>query len=170
MRLEGWLEEVGRQATWRRFWHLRSLVGSEWVRQALQRTDTETIRRRKLPNEAVVWLVMAIALFRGFSIPSVLKHLGLARAKAPQRPSPSGTPVSSAGVADARRRIGAGPLLELFYLTSQRWSQEFAFESSNGARSDPEMLTTSLGVHPDHSSVKRQEKWRRSSQEWRPYR
>jgi len=40
----------------------------EWLRQALRRTDTQTIRRRKLPNEAVVWLVIGIALFRDFSV------------------------------------------------------------------------------------------------------
>jgi len=129
MRLETCLEEIGRQGTWQRFQHLRSLVGLEWVRQALRRTDTQTIRRRKLPNEAVVWLVIGIALFRDLSIDAVVKHLGLVRGKAPPRPSPSGSPVSSAAVAHARRRIGSGPLLELFHLTSQSWLQEFAAEN-----------------------------------------
>lgn len=126
MRLEACLEEVGRQATWQRFKQLRSMVGLDWVTEALRSTHTETIRRRKLPNEAVVWLVVGIALFRELSIDAVVKHLGLALPGEGIRPSPSGGRVSSAAVAQARRRVGSEPLAELFQITARSWVGEFS--------------------------------------------
>jgi hypothetical protein len=125
MRLEVCLNEVGRQASWKQLGHLRSTIGLDWVRQALRRTQAETIRRRKLPHEAVVWLVVGIALFRERSIDAVVKHLELARSSDPPVPSPTGSPISSAAVAQARHRIGSGPLAELFKITAESWTSEF---------------------------------------------
>ena len=34
-----------------------------WIAEALEATGTRTIRRRKLPAEMVIWLVIAMALF-----------------------------------------------------------------------------------------------------------
>lgn len=126
MRLEACLEEIRRRGTWQRFQHLRSVVGLEWVQRALGRTGTETIRRRKLPNGAVVWLVIGMALFRELSIDAVVKHLGLARADTAPPTSPTCSPVSSAAVARARSRVGSEPLVELFHVTAQSWSLEMA--------------------------------------------
>lgn len=42
---------------------LRRNVDREWIEQALQATGTATIRRRRLPAEQVVWLVIGMALF-----------------------------------------------------------------------------------------------------------
>jgi hypothetical protein len=105
---------------------LRSLIGLEWVRQALRRTSTETIRRRKLPNEAAIWIVIGIALFRERSIEAVVKHLGLALPGDTIRPSPTGAAVSSAAVAQARGRIGSESVAELFRITAESWVEEFA--------------------------------------------
>jgi len=126
MRLDACLDEIGKRATWERLQHLRATVGMDWVRQALRNTDAETIRRRKLPNEAVVWLVIGMALFRYRSIDSVVKHLGLAKPSGSPRPSPTGSPVSSAAVAQARHRVGAEPLAELFRITAESWVSEFS--------------------------------------------
>jgi transposase IS4-like protein/DDE family transposase len=119
-----WLVDVGRRSRRESFENLRTQVGIEWVQEALKRTGTETIRRRKLPNEAVVWLVVGIALFRDRSIDSVVKDLGLAVAEAKGRRSPTGSPLSSAAVANARVRIGMEPLLELYTLLSEQWVAE----------------------------------------------
>lgn len=124
MRLSGGLDAVGRGATWETLRHLRSVVGLEWVREALTRTGTATIRRRKLPNEVVVWLVIGMALFRDLSIDAVVKRLGLARHHGPGRRSPTGSPVTSAAVANARSRVGPEPVRELFDLVGQTWRQE----------------------------------------------
>ena len=44
----------------------------EWVQQALELTNKSSIRRRKLPAELVVWLVVAMGLFRDRSIAEVV--------------------------------------------------------------------------------------------------
>ncbi|SFB32397.1 Insertion element 4 transposase N-terminal, partial [Collimonas sp. OK607] len=50
----------------------------EWIEQAVQRTDATSIRHRRLPAEQVVWLMVALALYRHKSISEVLDDLGLA--------------------------------------------------------------------------------------------
>jgi hypothetical protein len=55
-----------------------------WVEQALTATGTATIRRRKLPAEYVVWLVIGMAMLRDRSIAEVVRHLNLVM------PSPTG--------------------------------------------------------------------------------
>jgi hypothetical protein len=124
MGLGKWLSEVGRRPRPESLGHLRSLVGIEWVREALKRTGTESIRRRKLPNEVVVWLVIGIALFRDRSIDAVVKHLGLGGSEAKERRSPTGSPLSSAAVANGRGRVGIEPLLELFTISGESWVAE----------------------------------------------
>ena len=126
MRLETCLEEVGRRSTWQQCTQLRSMIGLDWVMAALRCTDTLTIRRRKLPNEAVVWLVVGMALFRNRSIDAVVKHLGLVLPGDAARPSPCGGRVSSAAVAHARSRVGSEPLVELFQVTARSWVGEFS--------------------------------------------
>lgn len=125
MRLGLWLEDVQQAATWETLGSIRSIIGLEWVREALSRTGTETIRRRKIPNEAVVWLVIGIALFRQLAIDAVLKHLGLSIPRRAVGRSPTGSPVGSDAIAHARERIGVEPLTELFDLTGRAWVAEF---------------------------------------------
>lgn len=43
---------------------INELIEPVWISQALQATGTASIRRRKLPAEQVVWLVIGLALFR----------------------------------------------------------------------------------------------------------
>jgi len=77
MGLASWLEDVASAPRPEDFEHLRSEIGIDWVREALSRTGKQTIRRRVLPNEVVVWLVVGMALFRDRCIEAVVKHLGL---------------------------------------------------------------------------------------------
>lgn len=66
MRLEESLSNVAALASARgevQFQDLRRNVDREWIEQALQATGTATIRRRRLPAEQVVWLVIGMALF-----------------------------------------------------------------------------------------------------------
>ena len=59
-------------------------------------TGTASIRRRRLPAEQVVWLVIALALYRHQSMPEVLAALDLAL------PSATELPVSKSAVTQAR--------------------------------------------------------------------
>lgn len=91
-----------------------------WVRRALAATGTASVRRRKLPAEFVVWLVIGMALLRDRSIEEVVHHLDLVLPdlKAPGQRSR----VSRGSVVEARDRLGGGALAVLFTETSQRWA------------------------------------------------
>ena len=49
-----------------------------WIEEALGATGSASIRRRRLPAEQVVWLVIALALYRHQSMLEVLASLDLA--------------------------------------------------------------------------------------------
>jgi hypothetical protein len=121
-RLGGWLEALDRGPRPEDFKHLQSLIGLAWVREALERSGTETLRRRKLPNEVVVWLVIGLAMFRSWSIEYTVKHLGLGSQAGK---GPVGKFVSSAAIVKARVRVGVSALLELFEITALSWIREF---------------------------------------------
>jgi len=104
---------------------LGSELDEEWVRDALEQTGTCTIRRRKLPAEQVVWLVIGMGLFRDRSIVSVVKHLGLARNDSDQKPGG----VVGGAIPKARRRVGEAPLRALFESTGRHWGHQVAAES-----------------------------------------
>jgi Insertion element 4 transposase N-terminal len=91
-------------------------LDAEWIAQALQATGTATIRRRKLPAEYVVWLVIGMALLRDRSIREVVRHLDLVLPIRTGR----GT-VSGAAIAQARDRLGPAPLAALFAQTAAVW-------------------------------------------------
>lgn len=88
---------------------------TEWIENALACTDTASIRRRRLPAEQVVWLVIALALYRRQSMPEVLFALDLAL------PSASERPVCKSALTQARQRLGAAPLQWLFDQTARAW-------------------------------------------------
>lgn len=86
-----------------------------WIEEALAATGTASLRRRRLPAEQVVWLVIALALYRHQSMSEVLAVLDLAL------PSGTGQPVSKSAVTQARQRLGAAPLEWLFAQTARAW-------------------------------------------------
>ena len=91
-------------------------IDPEWITQALAATGTATIRRRKLPAEYVVWLVIGMALLRDRSIREVVRHLDLVLPDGPQRAT-----VSGCAIVQARDRLGTEPLAALFAQTAAVW-------------------------------------------------
>jgi len=90
----------------------------EWVEQAVACTDAASIRKRRLPAEQVVWLVVALALYRHKSIGEVLDDLELAL------PDGQVRHVSKSAAAQARQRLGAEPLRWLFEKSATAWSEQ----------------------------------------------
>ncbi|MBP1626610.1 MAG: family transposase [Holophagaceae bacterium] len=86
-----------------------------WIEEALEQTGMASIRRRRLPAEQVVWLVIALALFRRTSMSEVLESLDLAI------PNGDASAVSRGGISQARQRLGFEPLAVLFERTSRAW-------------------------------------------------
>ena len=90
----------------------------EWIAQALRYTGKASIRQRRLPAQQVVWLVIALALYRHQSISEVVDDLDLAL---PDMQTPF---VSKSAVAQARQRLGAAPLRALYALSAQAWAEQ----------------------------------------------
>ena len=96
---------------------LSELIDLSWISQALAATGTASIRRRRLPAEHVVWLVIGLALFRNQPIWHVVRQLDLALDT--QKPMP----VSSAAI-QGRQRLGDEPLAHLFKQLSRAWGAQ----------------------------------------------
>ena len=90
----------------------------DWIEEAVVCTHAVSIRHRRLPAEQVVWLVIALALYRHKSIGEVLDDLGLAL---PDEQTPF---VSKSAAAQARQRLGAEPLQWLFERSAQAWCEQ----------------------------------------------
>lgn len=88
----------------------------QWIEDALTATGTATLRRRRLPAEQVVWLVLGMALFRDRSIVEVVSKLDLAL------PGPRGPTAAPSAVSQARTRLGPEPLAWLFARCAEAWA------------------------------------------------
>ena len=91
-----------------------------WIEEALAWAGTTSVRRRRLPADQVVWLVIGMALYRNESIEQVVEMLGLA---APDRKE---TLIAKSAVAQARKRLKDDALAYLFAVTAAEWSSRSA--------------------------------------------
>src|SRR6266545_3442870 len=117
MRLRGALACVAEMPRPENLDSFRSRIDPEWIQKALEATGTASLRRRRLPAEQVIWLVLGMALFRDRSIVEVVQSLDLAL------PGPSLAP---SAVAQARARLGEEPLAWLFATCARTWSHASA--------------------------------------------
>jgi hypothetical protein len=102
------------------FDRFRSHIDPAWIEEALLATGTATVRRRRLPAEQVVWLVVGMALMRNESIERVVAMLDLAL------PSAKGDTTAKSAITQARQRLGDEPMAYLFAATADRWAHESA--------------------------------------------
>lgn len=99
----------------------RARLDLAWIEEALATTGTATLRKRRLPAEQVVWLVIGMALLRDRPIAEVVRDLDLALTSSDGRRT-----VASSSVAQARARLGADPLECLFDRTAALWADASA--------------------------------------------
>jgi hypothetical protein len=88
-------------------------IDEAWIEQALAATESASLRRRKLPADQAIWLVLGMGLFADRSIDAVVDHLGLV--------VPGTTSLARSAIPQARYRLGAAPLLWLFRKTADEW-------------------------------------------------
>ena len=91
-----------------------------WILDALAATGTATLRRRRLPAEQVVWLVLGMALLRDRSIVDVAERLNIAL------PGKRGSEVSGSALSQARARLGEEPMKWLFGTCALHWAHHSA--------------------------------------------
>jgi hypothetical protein len=94
---------------------LSALIDPAWIEQALCATGKASIRRRKLPAEHAVWLVIGLALFRQMPLWQVVQEMALTL-EGKELPAPSASVL-------ARQRLGPEPLEHLFGLLTRAWGR-----------------------------------------------
>lgn len=102
------------------FEDFRRHIDPDWVQGALEATGTATLRRRRLPAEQVVWLVLGMALFRDRSIIHVADSLDLAL------PAQRGPTAAPSAISQARARLGEEPMAWLFNICAEHWAHASA--------------------------------------------
>lgn len=102
------------------FERLRASIDPTWIEAALEATETATLRRRRLPAEQVVWLVLGMALYRHRPIDELVERLDLVL------PGSGQGSVAKSTVAQARARLGEEPLQWLFERCSEKWGHASA--------------------------------------------
>lgn len=101
---------------------LKSHIDSDWIASSLTKSGVATVRKRKLPAEQVVWLAVGIALYRDRPIPEVVSRLDLVL------PDENGNrqSITNGAIVEARNRVGAEPVEDLFHTTARHWALESA--------------------------------------------
>jgi hypothetical protein len=91
-----------------------------WIEEALEATGTATIRKRRLPAEQVVWLVIGMCIFRDLSMKELVATLDLAL------PGTRGIRVAPSSIVQARDRLGDEPVRWLFERMATTWGHASA--------------------------------------------
>jgi len=120
MSLESALTDVADFGLPEKFDQLKLHLDPAWIEEALQLAGTATIRRRRLPAEQVIWLVIGMALFRDVPIERVVDDLGLAL------PDERQTLIAKSAITQARQRLKEEPLAYLFATTAAEWATRSA--------------------------------------------
>ena len=92
-----------------------------WIEEALLATGTATLRRRRMPAEQTVWLLLGMAVMRDLPITAVARQLDVAL------PAPDGSrTVASSALTQARARLGPEPMEWLFLRAAEEWATRSA--------------------------------------------
>jgi hypothetical protein len=98
----------------------RASIDPDWVEEALEATGTATIRRRRLPAEQVLWLVVGMCIMRDEPLTEICAAMDLAL------PGPRGVRVAPSSIVQARERLGGDPVRWLFERTAKEWAHASA--------------------------------------------
>lgn len=113
--------EFTSELTPKTFPNLTAHLDPVWVEEALLATGTATVRRRRMPAEQTVWLVLGMAVMRDLPITAVARQLDIAL------PGADGSrTVASSALTQARTRLGSEPMEWLFLRSSEEWAHRSA--------------------------------------------
>lgn len=91
----------------------------EWVKSTLRLSSPATIRRRCLPADQVLWLVLGMAIFR-----DVLIHEAARRLNICTQWLASYDLLTRISLTNTLKHLGADSVEWLFHQTDQHWGQE----------------------------------------------
>lgn len=104
-KLESWLREFSIEL-------FTQVLHPSWIDDALHQHQRQSLRIRKIPARLTLWLTIGLGLFRSLSISNVLSRLGTVLGVGSLWDL--GTPPASSAIAEARDRVGFGPVRTLF--------------------------------------------------------
>lgn len=120
MNLDNALREVAVFSDGDRLEGLKRHLNAAWIEEALAASGTVSLRRRRLPADQVVWMVVGMGLIRNVPIEQVVDKLELAL------PDKRGTLIAKSAISKARQRLGEDPLAYLFAATAAEWATRSA--------------------------------------------
>ncbi|MQL49910.1 MULTISPECIES: IS4 family transposase [Photorhabdus] len=104
---------------------LSDLLSPEIIDECLVDTGVATVRKRRLPMEMMVWAITGMALFRSLSMNQIVSHLDILLPG--KRPF-----VVPSAVVQARQRLGADVIKQVFEKTSRLWFEKTPLSHWNG--------------------------------------
>jgi hypothetical protein len=120
VKLEEALQLVAEYGDAARLEKMKEHLDPSWIEEALELSGHATLRRRRLPAEQVVWLVVGMGLMRDWPIEHVVDRLELAL------PDRKVTRAAKSSISQARARVGEDPFAYLFATTAARWASKSA--------------------------------------------
>ena len=107
------------------FEHLSSFLDPTIVDEAFAEAGVATVRKRRLPIEAVMWCVIGMSLFRKESVWNIASRMDIAL--------PGKKPlIAPSAMVQARQRLGAEAVEQVFRKMADHWYQQNEFERWNG--------------------------------------
>lgn len=94
-------------------------IPQEWIEAAALLSDKATIRRRRLPADMVLWLVVGMALFRSEPITEVARRLNICAEGLANE-----VLLAKSTLSHARQRLGKQPVEWLFQQCANIWGYE----------------------------------------------
>ena len=107
------------------FEQLSSFLDPAIIDEAFVEAGVATVRKRRLPLEAVMWTVIGMSLFRQESVWNIATKMDIAL--------PGKNPlVAPSAMVQARQRLGVAAVKSVFMKMAAQWYQSRQFETWNG--------------------------------------
>ena len=104
---------------------LSDLIPLELIEQAYQLTDTVTLRKRKLPLESLVWLLVGMALYNDKSISDVVNQLDIVDREGKPFVAPS-------ALTQRRKTLGESGARAVYQHMTAHWVKQSNLPQWNG--------------------------------------
>lgn len=104
---------------------LSDLIPLELIEEAFQLTDTVTLRKRKLPLEALIWLLVGMAIYSDTSIANVINQLDILDREGKPFVAPS-------ALTQRRKTLGEAGARGVYETMTQHWLAHANLPTWNG--------------------------------------
>ncbi|PQJ84093.1 transposase domain-containing protein, partial [Aliivibrio sifiae] len=104
---------------------LSDILPPEFINQCLEEAGIATIRKRRLPLDMMIWVVLGMAFYRDESVWDITSNMQLMLPG--KRPL-----VAPSAVVQARQRLGSEAVRHIFTSTAEIWNTEANHPTWNG--------------------------------------